>query len=171
MRQNHSLAVEDGRYDDAQELVEHEAGLERQLERLRTGWDRSNSPVVTADDIAEVVSMWTGVPVMQIAQEESQRLLQMEDELRKAIIGQEEAIKAISKAVRRARAGLKDPTPPDWLLHLPGPNRRRQDRADQSPGALPVRQRRSPHPAGYVRVYGTAHRQPAGRRPSWLCGL
>jgi hypothetical protein len=53
------------------------------VERLRTGWDRANSPIVTADDIAEVVSMWTGVPVMQIAQEESQRLLQMEDELRK----------------------------------------------------------------------------------------
>ena len=59
------------------------ADLEAQLERLRTGWDRASSPVVTADDIAEVVSMWTGVPVMQMAQEESARLLHMEDELRK----------------------------------------------------------------------------------------
>jgi ATP-dependent Clp protease ATP-binding subunit ClpC len=65
--------------------------------------------------------MWTGVPVMQIAQEESQRLLHMEDELRQAIIGQEEAILAISKAVRRARAGLKDPRRPIGSFMFLGP--------------------------------------------------
>jgi ATP-dependent Clp protease ATP-binding subunit ClpC len=121
MRQNHSLALEDGRYEDAQEILERQEGLERQLERLRTGWDRSSSPVVTAQDIAEVVSMWTGVPVMQIAQEESQRLLKMEDDLREHIIGQEEAIEAISKAVRRARAGLKDPRRPIGSFVFLGP--------------------------------------------------
>jgi len=121
VRTNHNLALEDGRYDDAQELVERETNLERQLERLRTGWDRSTSPTVTAEDIAEVVSMWTGIPVMQIAQEESQRLLTMEDELRKSIIGQEEAINAISKAVRRARAGLKDPRRPIGSFVFLGP--------------------------------------------------
>jgi ATP-dependent Clp protease ATP-binding subunit ClpC len=121
VRHDHSLAVEDGRFDDAQEMVNRETALETQLERLRTGWDRSNSPTVSAEDIAEVVSMWTGVPVMQIAQEESQRLLQMEDELRKAIIGQEEAIQAISKAVRRARAGLKDPRRPIGSFIFLGP--------------------------------------------------
>ncbi|MDD5369659.1 MAG: ATP-dependent Clp protease ATP-binding subunit [Anaerolineaceae bacterium] len=121
VRSNHTLAVEDGRYDDAQELVDRESELERQLERLRTGWDRSTSPTVMADDIAEVVSMWTGVPVMQIAQEESQRLLEMESELRKHIIGQEEAIEAISKAVRRARAGLKDPRRPIGSFIFLGP--------------------------------------------------
>jgi ATP-dependent Clp protease ATP-binding subunit ClpC len=121
VRSNHTLAVEDGRYDDAQELVDRESELERQLERLRTGWDRSTSPTVMADDIAEVVSMWTGVPVMQIAQAESQRLLEMESELRKHIIGQEEAIEAISKAVRRARAGLKDPRRPIGSFIFLGP--------------------------------------------------
>jgi len=121
IRQRHALAVEDGRSDDAQEILEREEALELQLERLRSGWDRSNSPIVTADDIAEVVSMWTGVPVMQIAQEESQRLLQMEDELRKQIIGQEEAIRAISKAVRRSRAGLKDPRRPIGSFLFLGP--------------------------------------------------
>ncbi|HLE15780.1 MAG TPA: ATP-dependent Clp protease ATP-binding subunit [Anaerolineales bacterium] len=121
MRHNHSVALEDGRYDDAQEILERQEGLERQLERLRTGWDRSTSPIVTADDIAEVVSMWTGVPVMQIAQEESQRLLQMEQELHEHIIGQEEAIEAISKAVRRARAGLKDPRRPIGSFIFLGP--------------------------------------------------
>jgi ATP-dependent Clp protease ATP-binding subunit ClpC len=121
VRHNHNLALEDGRYDDAQELVDRETSLERQLERLRSGWDRSTSPIVKADDIAEVVSMWTGVPVMQIAQEESQRLLLMEAELSKAIIGQGEAIQAISKAVRRARAGLKDPRRPIGSFIFLGP--------------------------------------------------
>ena len=121
IRQNAALALEDGRNDDAQDYLERQESLERQLERLRTGWDRSNSPVVTAQDIAEVVSMWTGVPVMQIAQEESQRLLLMEGELSKHIIGQEEAIKAISKAVRRARAGLKDPRRPIGSFIFLGP--------------------------------------------------
>jgi len=121
VRQNYALAQEDGRNDDAQDYLTSQEALELQLERLRTGWDRTNSPTVTAEDIAEVVSMWTGVPVMQIAEEESQRLLHMEDELRKAIIGQEEAILAISKAVRRARAGLKDPRRPIGSFMFLGP--------------------------------------------------
>ena len=120
-RQNHSLAVEDGRNDDASELQVHETDLEAQLERLRTGWDRASSPLVTADDIAEVVHMWTGVPVMQMASEESERLIHMEEELRKHIVGQEEAIDAISKAVRRARAGLKDPHRPIGSFIFLGP--------------------------------------------------
>jgi len=121
LRQNFALAQEDGRNDDAQDFMERQEAIELQLERLRSGWDRANSPVVTAEDIAEVVSMWTGVPVMQIAQEESQRLLHMEDDLRKHIIGQEEAIQAIAKAVRRARAGLKDPRRPIGSFMFLGP--------------------------------------------------
>jgi ATP-dependent Clp protease ATP-binding subunit ClpC len=121
IRQNRELALEDSRFDDAQELLERQEALERQLERLRTGWDRSNSPVVSAEDIAEVVSMWTGVPVMQMAQAESERLLKMEAELKSHIIGQEEAITSISKAVRRARAGLKDPRRPIGSFIFLGP--------------------------------------------------
>jgi ATP-dependent Clp protease ATP-binding subunit ClpC len=120
-RQNYALAQEDGRNDDAQDYLTHQENLEMQLERLRTGWDRANSPIVTAEDIAEVVSMWTGVPVMQIAQEESQRLLNMEEDLNTHIIGQDEAIQAISKAVRRARAGLKDPRRPIGSFMFLGP--------------------------------------------------
>jgi ATP-dependent Clp protease ATP-binding subunit ClpC len=121
IRHNRELALEDNRFDDAQELLERQEEIERQLERLRSGWDRSNSPVVSAEDIAEVVSMWTGVPVMQMAETESQRLLRMEEELGKAIIGQQEAIDAISKAVRRARAGLKDPRRPIGSFIFLGP--------------------------------------------------
>ncbi len=120
-RVNHGLALEDGRYEEAQEILERQEALENQLERLQTVWDRSDSPVVTAEDIAEVVSMWTGVPVMQIQQEESIRLLKMEEELQAHIVGQEEAIEAISKAVRRARAGLKDPRRPIGSFIFLGP--------------------------------------------------
>ncbi|HNN14512.1 MAG TPA: Clp protease N-terminal domain-containing protein, partial [Anaerolineales bacterium] len=111
-RQNRTLAQEEGNSEDIKEWEERELDLNQQIERLRTGWDRTTSPVVSAEDIAEVVSMWTGVPLMQLAEAESQRLLKMEDELRKGIVGQEDAIIAISRAVRRARAGLKDPKRP-----------------------------------------------------------
>jgi ATP-dependent Clp protease ATP-binding subunit ClpC len=121
VRQNRALAQEDGNADEVKEWEQKELDLEGQLERLRTGWDRAKSPTVTADDIAEVVAMWTGVPVMQIAQEESQRLLSMEDELRKQIIGQDDAIRAIARAVRRARAGLKDPRRPIGSFIFLGP--------------------------------------------------
>jgi len=121
VRQNHYLALEDGRYEEAQELLEKAARLENEIERLRNGWDRENSPVVTAEDIAEVVSMWTGIPVKQMAQTESERLLHMEEELRKHIIGQDEAIETIAKAIRRARSGLKDPRRPIGSFMFLGP--------------------------------------------------
>ena len=120
-RQNRTIALEDGNSEDIKEWEERELDLNQQIERLRTGWDRANSPVVSADDIAEVVSMWTGVPLMQLAEAESQRLLKMEDELRKGIIGQEDAIIAISRSVRRARAGLKDPKRPIGSFMFLGP--------------------------------------------------
>jgi ATP-dependent Clp protease ATP-binding subunit ClpC len=121
LRRDYQTANENGRPDEVEELGIRIHEVDRQLEKLRTSFDRSTSPVVTADDIAELVAMWTGVPVMQIAQEESKRLLQMEDELNKSIIGQDEAVKSISKAVRRARAGLKDPRRPIGSFMFLGP--------------------------------------------------
>jgi len=121
VRAGRALAVEEGKPEEIQTWQEQETSLTGQLEKMRTAWDRANSPVVSANDIAEVVAMWTGVPVMQIAEAESQRLLKMEEELNKAIIGQGEAIKAIAKAVRRARAGLKDPRRPIGSFIFLGP--------------------------------------------------
>src|SRR5512144_1602679 len=120
-RQNRALAQEEGNGEDIKEWEDRELDLGEQIERLRSGWDRATSPVVSAEDIAELVSMWTGVPLMQLAEAESQRLLKMEDELRKSIIGQEDAIVAISRAVRRARAGLKDPKRPIGSFMFLGP--------------------------------------------------
>ncbi len=121
IRQQRELALENDSFDEDQDLQVQQEELEEELENIRTLWDRDTSPVVSADDIAEVVSMWTGVPVMQLAQEELAKLLSMEDELRKYIIGQEESIEAISKAVRRARSGLKDPRRPIGSFIFLGP--------------------------------------------------
>jgi ATP-dependent Clp protease ATP-binding subunit ClpC len=120
-RLNRALAQEEGKAEDVQTWQLRESELNEQLNRLKNGWERATSPVVNADDIAEVVAMWTGVPVMQMAEEESQRLLRMEEELSKSIIGQEEAIQSIAKAVRRARAGLKDPKRPIGSFMFLGP--------------------------------------------------
>ena len=114
-------AVQKGQNDDVMELSNRESDLKTRIEKLRTGWDRATSPVVSPDDIAELVSMWTGVPVMQLATEESERLLHMEEEMNRTIIGQEEAIKTIAKAVRRGRAGLKDPRRPIGSFMFLGP--------------------------------------------------
>ncbi|MGZ8481487.1 MAG: AAA family ATPase, partial [Candidatus Limnocylindria bacterium] len=79
------------------------------------------TPIVTDEDIAQVVSMWTGIPVIRISAEESERLLHMEDALHGRVIGQQEAIQTISRAVRRARAGLKDPKRPIGSFIFMGP--------------------------------------------------
>jgi len=121
IRVEHQLALEEDRLDDAQELINRQAEVEARLEQMRSGWDRATGPMVTAEDIAEVVSMWTGVPVTQITEEETSRLLKMEAALHERIVGQNEAIVAISKAVRRARAGLKDPKRPIGSFIFLGP--------------------------------------------------
>jgi ATP-dependent Clp protease ATP-binding subunit ClpC len=92
------------------------------LEQLRVGWDSSSANiVVSAEDVAEIVSMWTGVPLMQLESEESERLLRMEEYLHKRIVGQDESINTLSRAVRRARAGLKDPKRPIGSFLFLGP--------------------------------------------------
>jgi ATP-dependent Clp protease ATP-binding subunit ClpC len=107
---------------DRENIQEEIAELETEFEGYRIHWDpQTQRARLTADDVAEVVGMWTGIPVTTIAQEESERLLKMEEELHKHIVGQDEAIEAISKAVRRARAGLKDPRRPIGSFIFLGP--------------------------------------------------
>jgi ATP-dependent Clp protease ATP-binding subunit ClpC len=121
LRNERDLAVEDGRYEEANQFRRQEEDLQRRLDQLRAGSTGDNSISVTAEDIAEVLAMWTGIPVYQFTEEESSRLLRMEEEIRKFIVGQTEAIEAISKAVRRARAGLKDPKRPIGSFIFLGP--------------------------------------------------
>ena len=114
-------ALAERRYEDVADLKAREEELQAQLQQLRMRSETDEGPKVTAEDIAEVVSMWTGIPVSRIAGDESQRLLQMEEELKKRIVGQDEAISVISRAVRRARAGLKDPRRPIGSFIFLGP--------------------------------------------------
>ncbi|MFN3928918.1 MAG: ATP-dependent Clp protease ATP-binding subunit, partial [Thermoflexus sp.] len=114
-------ALAERRYEDVTDLKAREEELQLQLQQLRMRSEIDEGPKVTAEDIAEVVSMWTGIPVSRIAGDESQRLLQMEEELKKRIVGQDEAISVIARAVRRARAGLKDPRRPIGSFIFLGP--------------------------------------------------
>jgi len=116
-------------YEEAAALRDREQKLRDKISSLESATAASQGQVaeqpaelvVGEDDIAEVVAMWTGIPVMRIAQEESARLLQMEDSLHHRVIGQEEAISVISRAVRRSRTGLKDPKRPIGSFIFLGP--------------------------------------------------
>lgn len=121
IRQKKEEAFRAQRYEEAANLRDQEMELSEELRQLRLGSEEVELPKVTAEDIAEVVSMWTGVPVTRIAGEESERLLHMEEALHQRIVGQDEAIETISKAVRRARAGLKDPKRPIGNFIFLGP--------------------------------------------------
>ncbi len=124
LRKEKEAALASQKYDYAAELRQQELQTEEKIKQMREEWlDKmeQEKPEVTAEDIAEVVSMWTGVPVVQLSGDETSRLLQMEEVLHKRIIGQDEAIDTISKAVRRARAGLKDPRHPIGNFIFLGP--------------------------------------------------
>ena len=114
-------AIEGHRYEDAATLRDEEMELQEQLESLRADWDADDGVIVGPEDIAEVVSMWTGIPLTQLHSNEMARLLHMEEKLHERIVGQDEAILAIAKAVRRARAGLKDPRRPIGSFIFLGP--------------------------------------------------
>jgi len=122
VRQEQAQEAENASDEKVQGLIQRERELEAQQKDLQAGPARKEDwPRVVAEDIAEVVSMWTGIPVMQLAEAESARLIKMEDSLRGRIIGQEEAITAIARAVRRSRAGLKDPNRPIGSFIFLGP--------------------------------------------------
>jgi ATP-dependent Clp protease ATP-binding subunit ClpC len=106
------------------DLQEVETGLRQQIEDLELEWNskrESMARVVTEDEVAQIVQSWTGIPVSRLVEAETQKLLRMEEELHKRIIGQHEAIVAVSKAVRRARSGMKDPKRPMGTFIFMGP--------------------------------------------------
>ena len=99
-------------YEEAARLRDREQELRARLEESRRGEDQRAEILVTEDDVADVVAQWTGIPVQRIAAKESDRLLALEKHIGRRVIGQDEAVRAVSKAVRRARAGVKDPRRP-----------------------------------------------------------
>jgi ATP-dependent Clp protease ATP-binding subunit ClpC len=124
LRREKDEAIAQQEYERAAELRDREVKLQEEMESQDGNWKEEreeHKPEVGGDDISEVVAMWTGIPVTRIASEESQRLLHMEDALHEKVVGQDEAIHNIAKAVRRARAGLKDPKRPIGVFMFLGP--------------------------------------------------
>ncbi|MYD38356.1 MAG: ATP-dependent Clp protease ATP-binding subunit [Chloroflexi bacterium] len=116
------LAEMAGEHGEADNLRLRQQSLSATLDDIRVNWNgETGQPRLLADDISEVAAMWTGIPVTRIANEESERLLEMEEQLHERIVGQHEAIVKISRAVRRARAGLKDPRRPIGSFMFLGP--------------------------------------------------
>ena len=124
IRAEKNASVQSQQFEKAASLRDKEQKMKDQLETTKNLWKEEQGKAefqVTVDDIAAVVSIWTGIPVSKIAQEESAKLLHLEDELHKRVIGQGEAVEAISRAIRRARAGLKDPKRPIGSFIFLGP--------------------------------------------------
>ena len=117
-------AIAERQYEFAAELRDREAKLADKLSELEQTWkddQGSEQPLVDEENIAEVVSMWTSIPVTRLAATETERLVHMEEKLEEKVIGQSEAINLVSKAVRRARAGMKDPKRPTGIFQFLGP--------------------------------------------------
>jgi ATP-dependent Clp protease ATP-binding subunit ClpC len=124
VRREKEEAIKAQDFEKAAPLRDKERVLRQKLEELESSWKTEKGrdiTTVTADDIADIVSSWTGIPVMRLVEEETEKLLRMEDSLHKRIVAQEEAVRAVSRAVRRARAGLKDPRRPIGSFIFLGP--------------------------------------------------
>jgi ATP-dependent Clp protease ATP-binding subunit ClpC len=117
-------AVRDQNFERAASLRDKEREIQGNIKQTQADWEsrrQSHRPVLGEEEISFIVSRWTGIPVTRLQEAETSRLLRMEDELHQTVIGQDEAIKAISKAIRRSRAGLKDPRRPIGSFVFSGP--------------------------------------------------
>lgn len=124
IRSEKDSAVQGQEFEKAAGLRDSEQKLKRELDALKAEWQKNqdhHDVKVTVDDIAHIVASWTGIPVKQLAQEESDRLLNLEEVLHQRVVGQEEAVTAVARAIRRARAGLKDPKRPIGSFIFLGP--------------------------------------------------
>ena len=124
LEQEKETAIKTEEFEQAAEIKKLQDGLRTSLKAAKRAWESTHDSgefVVTADNVAEIVSRWTGIPVQSMQEEESQRLLHLEEALHKRVIGQDEAVKALAKAVRRGRVGLKDPNRPIGSFLFLGP--------------------------------------------------
>ena len=124
LEQEKSAAVNAQDFELAAQIRDEEKQTKEKLEQAKNAWDDKNligNSEVTPEDIANIVSTWTGIPVVQLTEEESKRLLQLEDVLHERIVGQDEAVTAVAKAIRRGRVGLKDPKRPIGSFLFLGP--------------------------------------------------
>src|SRR5881296_443401 len=126
VRKDKEDAIENQEFEKAASLRDKERKLKQKKRELEENWRQNEAeaeqPEVGEEEIADIVSMWTGIPVFKLTEAESQKLVRMEDELHKRVIGQHQAIVAVSKAIRRARAGIKDPKRPTGSFIFLGPS-------------------------------------------------
>jgi ATP-dependent Clp protease ATP-binding subunit ClpC len=125
VRKDKEAAIESQEFEKAASLRDKERKLTQKKRELEESWqadENAEQPEIGEDEIADIVSMWTGIPVFKLTEAESQKLIRMEDELHKRVVGQEEAIVAVSKSIRRARAGIKDPKRPTGSFIFLGPS-------------------------------------------------
>lgn len=125
VRKDKEDAIENQEFEKAASLRDKERKLSQKKRELEESWrenEGAEMPEVGEEEIADIVSMWTGIPVFKLTEAESARLVRMEEELHKRVIGQEEAITAVSKSIRRARAGIKDPKRPTGSFIFLGPS-------------------------------------------------
>jgi ATP-dependent Clp protease ATP-binding subunit ClpC len=126
VRKDKEESIEAQEFEKAASLRDKERKLTQKKRELEEDWRNSEGteeqPEIGEEEIADIVSMWTGIPVFKLTEAESQKLIRMEDELHKRVIGQEEAIVAVSKSIRRARAGIKDPKRPTGSFIFLGPS-------------------------------------------------
>ena len=119
-----AAAINSQEFERAAKIRDEKREVQLELKKQKDGWQQRSSSTageVTANEIAEIVSGWTGIPVIELTKEESARLLNMENELHERIVGQDEAVKAVSRAIRRSRVGLKDPKRPTGSFIFLGP--------------------------------------------------
>ena len=119
------MSVKQQDFEEAATLRDLEDQLKRKYRKNKDEWLQqidTMRPLVTEEDIAAVVANWTGIPVSRLAIEEKKRLVNMDEEIHKRLIGQDEAVKAVSRAIRRSRAGLKDPRRPIGSFIFLGPS-------------------------------------------------
>lgn len=124
MEKEKEESIKTEEFEKAAEIKKQQDALRVQLKEAKQEWETAHGgsdQIVTKEDVAEVVSRWTGIPVQSLREEESQRLLRLEDTLHQRVIGQQEAVKAVAKAVRRGRVGLKDPNRPIGSFLFLGP--------------------------------------------------
>ena len=124
-RREKEAAIENQEFEKAAQLRDQERRLTNKKRELEDAWEAGESgerPSIGEEEIADIVSMWTGIPVFKLTEAETQKLMRMEEELHKRVIGQHQAIEVISKAIRRSRAGLKDPKRPTGSFVFLGPS-------------------------------------------------
>jgi ATP-dependent Clp protease ATP-binding subunit ClpC len=125
VRKEKEAAIESQEFEKAANLRDSERKLTLKKREMEDNWKSSgeaDQAQIAEEEIADIVSMWTGIPVFKLTEAESQRLIRMEEELHKRVIGQDVAIEAVSKAIRRARAGIKDPKRPTGSFIFLGPS-------------------------------------------------